>query len=127
MLPVDTAAIPQELKKLPRWVLWKEDRRDGKLTKIPYNVRGTKAKANDASTWSSYEDCIQAMEGYDGIGFEFCREDGITGIDFDDCRDPGTGIIEPKVLQWIQRFNSYAEISASGTGLHIFCTGKHLW
>jgi len=123
-LPVNTAIIPQELKELPQWVLWKRERRDGELTKIPYSVRGMKAKANDRSAWASFEPCIHAMVGYDGVGFEFCKEDGITGIDFDDCRDPKDGTIEPHLLEWIKRFNSYSEISDSDTGLHIFVRGN---
>jgi hypothetical protein len=127
-LPISTATIPQELKERAQWVLWKHERRDGELTKIPYSVRGMKAKANDPTTWAPYATCIRALDNgghFDGIGFEFSKELGITGIDFDDCLDPATGeIIDPHIAQWVSRLNSYTEISHSGNGLHILVKGN---
>ena len=32
---VDLDAIPEELRKLDRWVCWQHATRDGKLTKVP--------------------------------------------------------------------------------------------
>jgi primase-polymerase (primpol)-like protein len=41
----DFSKIPQELKALPQWVLWKSEIRDGKPTKIPYCPQDPKRKA----------------------------------------------------------------------------------
>ena len=51
--------------------MWKFEKRNGKRTKIPFNAEtGEFAKSNDKSTWSSYENAVNA-EGVDGIGFFF--------------------------------------------------------
>ena len=48
--------IPDELKQLNNWCVWKLQERNGKKTKIPFNAEtGEFAKSNDKSTWSSYE------------------------------------------------------------------------
>jgi primase-polymerase (primpol)-like protein len=116
------ATIPQELKERPQWVVWKSEYRDDKLTKIPYNaLNGLKARANDRSTWAPYDAAVQAMNsGFNGVGFEFNKEDGITGIDFDECMDPDTGKMAPDVRDMVERLNSYAEVSQSGRGVHVF-------
>ena len=54
----------------------------------------------------------------DGIGFVFTEADPFCGIDLDHCRAIN-GSICPEVLGLIKRFNSYAELSPSGTGAHI--------
>jgi hypothetical protein len=120
-MPFSAATIPQELKERAQWVVWKSEYRDNKLTKIPYNaLSGLKAKANDRSTWANYDACVQAMEsGFNGVGFEFNKEDGITGIDFDECIDPETGKIAPDVREMIERLDSYTEVSQSGRGVHV--------
>ena len=120
--------IPSELKAYNNFVLCRIEMRDGKPTKVPYSPHGGKAKANDPTTWASYETCIYALDNgghFDGIGFEFCKELGIAGVDFDDCLDPATGeIIDPHIAQWVSRLNSYTEISHSGNGLHILVKGN---
>ncbi|WP_434795940.1 hypothetical protein [Staphylococcus equorum] len=63
--------IPDELKQLKNWCVWKFQERNGKKTKIPFNAEtGEFAKSNDKSTWSNYETAVNA-EGVDGIGFFF--------------------------------------------------------
>ena len=109
--------IPEELKRLPNWVCWgKIGIQDGKK-KMPWNPEtGTAAKAGVPDTWTSFEKAAAAVERgqYEGVGFEFLPETGITGIDFDHCIDPVTGNVDPWVLSWVQRFDSYTEISQSG-------------
>lgn len=124
-------AIPEELARLRRWLLWKiEERTDGKgdkkKTKVPYQAKNPDAHASstDANTWASLEEaqeaCCQAK--LDGIGFAL--GDGITGIDLDHVRDPATGAIEPWALGVVDQLDSYTEISPSGTGLHILVHGS---
>jgi hypothetical protein len=129
MITVQFNRIPSELKQLDNWVLCRLEMRDGKQTKVPYSPHGGKAKANDRSTWASYETCIHALDNgghFDSIGFEFSKELGIAGLDFDDCVDPATGeITDPHIAQWVSQLNSYTEFSHSGKGLHIFVKGKH--
>ena len=45
--------IPLEIKKTCRWVGYKVEDRDGKLTKVPYNaITGKCARSNDPNTWT---------------------------------------------------------------------------
>jgi putative DNA primase/helicase len=119
-------AIPQELKALPQWVMWRREDRKGKPTKVPYTSYGSLASSIDPLTWSAFEIARKAYEkgGYDGLGFVFVRELGLTAIDLDHCRDPTTGEIDDWALTIINRFNSYTEVSPSGEGVHILVKGS---
>ncbi len=58
-----------------------------------------------------------------GVGIEFCDLDygrSIGGIDLDACRDPETGEIEAWAKGIIGGFNSYTEISPSGSGAKVY-------
>ncbi|MFC5971055.1 hypothetical protein ACFPYI_06880 [Halomarina salina] len=44
-------------------------------------------------------------------------------IDFDKARNPETGEVHPTVLEYIERCDSFADISTSGTGIHIYARG----
>ena len=129
--------MPQRLKKLPNWILWKtQERENGKMTKIPYQFNGEQeARANDYTTWSFFE----TIEYYynllksnvSGIGFVFNREQNIIGIDIDHCVEYEESdvnrerpIINDLAKEIIEKLNSYTEISVSGTGIHIIIEGE---
>jgi hypothetical protein len=117
-------ALPEELKSCPHWVLWKREDRKGKITKVPLQKNGKYAKSDDPKTWCSFEDAIKALPfkdlGADGIGFMFTR-DSFTGIDLDHCYDQ---FPDNWAFYFLNRLNSYAEISPSGTGIHIIVKGS---
>lgn len=119
--------IPDELKQLKNWCVWKFEKRNGKRTKIPFNAEtGEFAKSNDKSTWSSYENAVNA-EGVDGIGFFF--EPPYLGIDIDDIDDDLHRFkqgdkLDNIVSEFNEAFKSYTEVSPSGNGLHIIVKGK---
>ena len=51
----DIENIPTEMKEHDIFCCWKEEKQNGKKTKVPYNTRtGNRAKPNDLSTFSSY-------------------------------------------------------------------------
>ena len=123
--------IPQELRVLKQWVCANES------SKVPMQAtRPFPASSTDPSTWASFEDALWAVEHghYDYIGFVF-NNNGIVGIDLDDAveyveafslasvsieryRGPST-----LAYEFLDLCKSYAEISKSGTGLHIFVKG----
>jgi putative DNA primase/helicase len=130
---VNVKDIPDELKARDRWVLWKaespkgEGKGEKKPTKIPYSLRGRRARVNDPQTWGSFERCYARYSKdnrYDGIGFVFLCDDDIIGMDLDHCRDAASGQITPEARKIITNTNSYAEVSVSGTGVHIILKGK---
>ena len=120
-------SLPEELRQRRQWVVWKLEVRDGKPTKVPYIAGGSgKASSTDSLTWRSFEEAVQALETgrYNGIGFVFSSGDPFAGVDLDDCRDPETGELEEWAAKIVEAFGSYAEVSQSGTGVHIIVMGK---
>lgn len=124
-LPVQPATIPDSLKAIPRWLVWKyikKKKPDGTInwTKVPFQVNGAPASTTDSRTWCSYEDALDAwMVGdFDGVGITLGAD--VQGIDLDDCRDPETGELNELAKEVIERVQGYGEVSPSGTGIKIF-------
>jgi putative DNA primase/helicase len=103
------------------WVVWKEVLVDGTLKKNLYSPHtGRQAKSNDPKTWGNREQALQRKKSGDFKGIGLMLGKGIAGIDLDTCRDKETGIIDEWASEIIRRFNTYAEISPSGTGAKLF-------
>lgn len=120
-------AIPHALKARPKWVVWRREVRNGKETKVPYNViTGARASVMDPTAWACFEQAVAAFNagGFDGVGIVLAKEDGLTGIDLDHCVDLKTGVVEPWALAIVDQLHSYTERSPSGMGLRIFVRGK---
>lgn len=120
-------AIPQELKALPQWVLWRyEDHGKPKLDKVPYQPwDGRKAASDDPKTWSAFETVKRAYEKepdrWDGVGFML--RPPFVGLDCDECISED-GTVEPQAEEIIKRLASYSEISPSGKGIHVITKGQ---
>jgi putative DNA primase/helicase len=124
LLLVKVEGIPEELRARPQWVVWKAV--GDKPDKVPYSARtGRRASSTDLLTWSTFQEALEAYEngGYDGVGFVFSSADPYTGIDLDDCVD-GDGEIAGWALEIVRYFDSYTELSATGTGLHVIVRGE---
>ena len=112
-------AVPAELKARRQWVCWrKETTRDGKPTKIPYQVNRRTAQSNQADTWDEYQTVCDHLDNFSGIGFVFSGDDPYCGIDLDDCLDA-----QGKLKDWakpiVDRIKGvgYGERSPSGKGI----------
>lgn len=123
-IPVRVDAVPQDLRQLKRWVMWRYVSRrkpDGTQVwaKMPMTLDGRVASSTDEQTWSSYDDAVDTliMGGFDGIGVVL--GDGWHGIDLDDCRDPASGELTDLAQEFLHRVAGYAEVSPSGTGLKL--------
>lgn len=123
-LPVRPEAVPQELRQLKRWVMWRYVSRrkpDGSQVwaKLPMTVDGKAASSTDARTWTTFDDVADALilGGFDGIGVVL--GDGWHGIDLDECRDPVLGELTDLAQEFLSRVAGYAEVSPSGTGLKL--------
>jgi hypothetical protein len=110
--------IPKELKDLNQWVVWKlVADADGKTTKIPFNpLTGRNASTKDPGTWCSYDAAVSNVDYYSGIGFVFSKDTPYFGIDIDKIDDE-----HAELPNW---FETYAERSFSGEGIHIIGKGK---
>ena len=116
--------IPGELKEQKRWVNWRKVQRGGKLTKVPINPsNGEQARSNGPVTWGTDSQAVKRFKKGDVDGIGFVLGDGYVGIDLDDCRNPATGEIESRAWEIIRDIDSYAEVSPSGTGIHILARG----
>src|SRR5215218_5858746 len=129
ILPLKSENIPDELKVRPQWVAWKAVCRaqSEKLDKVPYSAEsGCKASSTDLLTWSTFENASEALEAgeYSGLGFVFSSGDPYTGIDLDNCVERETGEIRQWALEVVRYFDSYTELSVTGTGLHIIVKGE---
>jgi putative DNA primase/helicase len=123
ILSVRAENIPNELKARPQWVVWQAVCE--KPDKVPYSARtGRKASSTDLMTWGTFEEAVEAYEGneYAGLGFVFCSGDPYTGIDLDDCVNEN-GEIAVWALEIVRYLDSYTELSATGSGLHIIVRG----
>lgn len=118
--------IPNEMRAFNQWVVWRyEDRDADKPTKVPYSPASNRmASVTDASTWGSYDDAVAALQTnwYAGIGFVLTDADPYTFIDLDDTKGDQSAL--DRQIKVFNEFDSYAELSPSGAGLHIIVKGK---
>lgn len=125
ILSVRVDDIPAELKARPQWVVWRLEVRAGEPTKVPYTPgTGRRASATDLMTWGTFEEALEVLERYDGVGFVFCSGDPYTGIDLDKVRNPETGELEEWAQEIVDAVAAYAEVSVSGRGVHIIVKGE---
>lgn len=110
--------IPEELRALPQWVVWKKE----KGTKVPYQVGGSPASSSDPATWTTFPRAMEATPLFSGLGFVFTEDDPFVGIDLDDCIEGET--LAPWAEEIVSTFDSYSEISPSGTGIKIWVKGE---
>lgn len=123
-VPLPLAKVPSELREVPQWVLWKLEEVDGRKTKVPYTIGGSKASTTNPTTWGAFNNALEVLNGFDeyaGIGFVFVPP--FVGVDLDKCRDPETGIVKPWAIDAITMLDSYTEYSPSKTGFHILLKG----
>ncbi|UGV40256.1 DUF3987 domain-containing protein [Methanococcoides orientis] len=139
VIKVNEDGIPEELKMLPQWILWKltkEKDKDGnwKDVKRPYRATSKKSDPNkcgdelasstDPNTWSTYDEAIHDYKTGNYAGIAFVIENGFIGMDWDDIKNTETGEYYSDALAEIHSMGSYAEISQSGTGVHVIGKGK---
>lgn len=108
----------QELKEQRIWMLWRFEIRKEKRTKVPKSAVDGRASGTDESwwqTWVTYEEAVAAKDtfGMDGVGFKI--PDGYFFLDVDHRE-----LDDPLVQKLLTRFDSYAERSVSGGGIHIY-------
>lgn len=124
-LQVTLGNIPPQLKGWKQWVFWrgiKQSETDSKASKIPFNATGA-AKSNDRETWLPFAAMQTWMQRkMDGIAFVLSDDDPFSMIDIDGCvENENVSEFARKVIDY---FDSYTELSPSGTGIRIFVEGK---
>lgn len=124
-------SIPDDLKVLDQWILWKYDIRSQSekftLTKVPYHYSTEyQAKSTDSKTWTSFENIIKSKPENFGLGFVFSKDNDILGIDIDNCviNDGEKKRIPENVKEFVKQIETYKEVSISHTGIHIIGRGQ---
>jgi len=107
----------QELKRMKIWLCWIRKRtKDGKWTKVPIAASGGETGTDEVhrDTWVMYDEAVQSARErkYNGVGFVVPEGFFMLDVDHKDLDDP-------LVQQLLDRFDTYAETSVSGHGLHI--------
>jgi putative DNA primase/helicase len=122
-LPVLIHGIPQSMRADNRWLVWRYETRDGDTTKVPYqSARSqTKASSTDPSTWSTFDLALAAYQDGKSDGIGFALGDGYFGLDFD--HGVAGGVIDADGQAMLDAVPTYAELSVSGTGLHLIGRG----
>lgn len=118
-------AIPDEMRKADRWVLWTRGTRGDQITKIPINPwTGHGARSNDPGTWAPFDRALKALSNDpDCVGLGFMLGDGWFGIDLDNHGTRTETEMETLEKEFLDALPSYNEYSQSGKGIHIICRG----
>lgn len=133
----DLSSIPSDIKIQGKFCCWKYERRDGRLTKVPYSPI-TGKRVTNIHDYSSFDDAMEVLVysqnvvkctgdfengPFDGIGIGLVN--GICGIDIDHCiEDDGCSLSET-AKDILDIMDCYAEYSPSGKGLHLLFTANY--
>ncbi|KAA0249822.1 MAG: hypothetical protein EDX89_23535 [Acidobacteria bacterium] len=121
--------VPIILAAYPHWIRWRWSwvEKQLKWTKVPVHpTLARNASTSNPSTWGKFETAVANLNvhGVDGVGFVFTAADPFCGIDIDSCRDPRTGLISELARSVMEAIPCYAEVSVSGTGVHVITRGS---
>lgn len=127
---VNFDAIPQEMKEIPQWFMWKaEENGDDTLAKIPYSFDGKYRRSyNDHSIFKTFYEVktqYNNVPGFSGIGFSPANTN-ITIVDLDVKFNKKTGELIKGIKEKEKPFLNagYVENSVSGRGYHAILNQK---
>jgi len=130
MIKTNLQGLPALLKQYDQWIVWRLENKpnDPKPSKIPYNPHAyqQRASSTDPKTWGTFAEAeviYNSGLGFSGVGFVFSKDDPFIAIDFDHCLIDGK--INNCAFVNTSLFDSYTEISQSGTGLHVIGIGNN--
>ena len=128
LTPTELPPLPEELVELRQFVAWRYvPREKGNPGKKPINPHtGREASTSDPKTWGTLEEAAVrcATDSLAGVGFVFTEGDPFAGVDLDNCRNPATGELEAWAKRIVDAFDSYTEVSPTGTGVKIIVRGE---
>lgn len=121
------AAVPDEMKARPNWVVvktwWNAEK--GKYNKRPVNCnsdKGEYAESDNPETWTTFDNALKYLKEKGGttVAYALDGKDNISCIDLDHCYDENgqPTALAKEVLSKCGK--TYVEKSVSGNGLHIF-------
>lgn len=134
---VDDSYLLTDLKRLDIWLCWQRQYDGDQIKKLPVKFdedanQWRVVRFKDLDNWYSYDEAKELLAEHSDTGrgaeglqvvIEHRRDDYVI-VDFDDCIDPETGEADDWVRPYLDRASTYAEISPSGTGLHLIFRGN---
>lgn len=119
------ADLPAAVRASTRCVVWRRERRDGRVTKVPYMATRphVRAAVDDPRTWCAFEVAAAAVHAGHGDGAGLVLGAGVAGVDADHTRNAATGVVTTEVMAIVALLDSYTEVSPSGDGLHVLMRG----
>lgn len=124
---VNFDAVPQEMKDIPQWFMWKAidaGRSDGKLSKYPTDINGNTITWNNTDelyTFSEVRNAYESSNQFAGISFNVAGS-GLVIIDIDLENDEnGQPTLTEKEKAFLKA--GYVEKSVSGRGYHVVLAG----
>lgn len=120
-------AVPQEMKDIPQWFMWKAidaGRSDGKLSKYPTDINGNTITWNNTDelyTFSEVRNAYESSNQFAGISFNVAGS-GLIIIDIDlENNENGQPTLTEKEKPFLNA--GYVEKSVSGRGYHVVLKG----
>lgn len=120
---VEFDAIPEELKEINAWVLWRAAERTNKdgetyYTKQPLKADGRLASSTNSNTWLTFKEAQEAYESGigEGVGVILNGQHDLFVLDID-------GVTEHDHYEHFKQA-TYCELSPSGNGIHVYMLGQ---
>jgi len=132
---LETASYPADCRDRDQWLTWKPTDNDRKVPRAPYAYPDWPERyvnAQNPAVWTDFEtaqDWVEKLSAGFALAYVIRNRDeyldeNLVVVDYDDARDLETGAIHPLVHEHLQTVGSYADVSPSGTGVHILCCGQ---
>src|SRR5690349_2021836 len=110
----------QNFTREARWIVWRLD--NGR--KVPLSKNNVNAVGNLISHAAPLKEVMARTTAGPNLNPGFVLSGDlypiVGGVDLDGCRNPQTGEIDEWAKTWVNKLNTYTEISPSGTGVKIF-------
>lgn len=114
----DVHNLPQWLRNNGRFCCWRQENRDGRATKVPYDPQtGARVDITKQNALAPLAAAETAQAQFDGLGVGVFPP--LALIDVDSCVS-AAGELSPLAADLLSTVPSYAEYSPSGTGVHIW-------
>lgn len=130
---IDFHYVLPRLKRLDRWLCWREEVLEDRVAKRPVDIDETDGSAyqvryREPEHWYTYQEAKQHVAEYDAVdGMQIVVNDShdpFVIVDFDNCIDRKTNEVDPDVRRYLREADTYAELSPSGDGFHLIFQGS---
>ena len=130
--PIFPQNIPTELQETDRFLTWKLfENKDGKQFKSPISHSGYRVGYDSAEALMSFEAIKNKIFEEDDVGIGISLGDGLEVaikegnghlwcLDFDGFAEKEKKLVDSGVMDFIEKWPSYAEMSPSQTGFKVF-------